>query len=98
MLLDSLHTARLSLGGMVRLVGAVRECCGQGFPYGKSPINIEEYRKRSMSPTDFKMGGALSAAISTSSSTAAGLRNPQLRTPLAGVPVRGAAMHRALGR
>ena len=55
-------------------------------------------RKRSMNPTYSKIGGALSGAMRTSSSKAVRLRNLQPRLPVAGVQVRGAATHRALGR
>ena len=44
------------------------------------------------------MGRRINDALEARNSTAAGLRNPQLRTPVASVPVRGAATHRALGR
>ncbi len=54
--------------------------------------------KRSINPTWLKIGKALSCEVEVRSSTAARLRNPQPKSPLAGVPVRGAATHKALGR
>lgn len=57
-----------------------------------------EHRKRSINPTDFKMGNALSWATPARSSTATALGNLQSWSPLAAVLMRGAATHRALGR
>lgn len=56
------------------------------------------FRKRSINPTWLKMGRAFSCKVEVRSSTAARLRNLQPMSPLAGVPMRGAATHRALGR
>lgn len=51
-------------------------------------------RKHSINPTLSKMVRCVADTLEARTSTAAGLRKPQLRTPVAGVPVR----NRAFGR